>query len=128
MNTSDLIYSVNVNTTFKLDKTTNFQWNLNYISKRITAQGEDGAFLSPNASLKKHFFKGRLSASVQWINMDLGLLNTNEQRITTWGENFYTTTNYIYETDVIMFNLSYKINQPAKNIRFTKVDFGEKEF
>jgi hypothetical protein len=32
--------------------------------------------------------------------MDLGLLPTNEQRITTRGRDFFTTTNYIYEVDI----------------------------
>ncbi len=36
------------------------------------------------------------------------LLDTKEQRITTWRENeFYTTTNYMYEFDMITLNLSY---------------------
>ena len=87
---------------------------------------------------------GRLSATLQWLNMDMGLLPTNEQRITTYGSSsgmnsiqqgsnqrtgsFYTTTNYIYEVDVIMLNLSYRINQPAGKAKFIKSEFGEQEF
>ena len=40
--------------------------------------------------------------SLQWLNMDLGLLNSNEQRITTSRENLFYTTNYIYEVDVFL--------------------------
>ena len=144
VNTRSWIYSINANTTFKISPTFNIQWTLNYISDRNTAQGEDSRFLSPNLTLQKSFLNRRLTATLQWLNMDMGLLPTNEQRITTWsndarlpppmrGDNwqngdFYTTTNYVYEVDVIMLNLSYRINQSNAKSRFIKSEFGEKEF
>ena len=144
VNTNSWIYSFNVNTTFKLSPTLNVQWTLNYLSDQNTAQGEDSRFLSPNLTVQKSWLDGRLSATLQWLNMDLGLLPTNEQRITTWGTSsgmngmqhgseqrageFYTTTNYVYEVDVIMLNLSYRLNQPAGKAKFIKSEFGENEF
>lgn len=63
------------------------------------------------------------------MNIDMGLLPTNEQRITTWRDSeFYTTTNYLYEVDVIMLNLSYSFNKAGNKARFIKSEFGEKEF
>ena len=95
----------------------------------VTAQGEDSRFLSPNLSLKKTFLDNRLSATLQWTHMDLGLLPSNEQRISTWREGeFYTTTNYVNEVDVIMINLSYSLNNLANKAKFIKSEFGEKEF
>lgn len=71
----------------------------------------------------------RLTASLQWLNMDMGLLPTNEQRITTWRKDaFYTTTNYVLEVDMILLNLSYTINPGKNKSRFVKSEFGEKEF
>ncbi|MFP4096142.1 MAG: TonB-dependent receptor domain-containing protein [Cyclobacteriaceae bacterium] len=144
VNTNSWIYSINANTTFKLSSTLNLQWTLNYISDQNTAQGVDSRFLSPNLTLQKSWMDGRLTGTLQWLNMDLGLLPTNEQRITTWGTSsgmnsirhgspqrageFYTTTNYIYEVDVIMLNFSYRINQPAGKAKFIKSEFGEQEF
>jgi hypothetical protein len=67
--------------------------------------------------------------SLQWLNMDMGLINTNEQRITTSRENsFYTTTNYIYEVDIFLLNLSYNINRSKSSVKFIKSEFGEREF
>jgi hypothetical protein len=60
--------------------------------------------------------------------MDLGLLPTNEQRITTRGRDFFTTTNYIYEVDIFLINLSFNLNQLSKKVKFTESEFGEKEF
>ena len=129
VNTNSWIYSLNVNTTFKLSPTFNVQWTLNYLSPQNTAQGEDSRFLSPNLTVQKSWMDGKLSATLQWLNMDVGWLPSNEQRITTQrpGE-FYTTTNYVYEVDVIMLNLSYRINQPVGKAKFIKSEFGEQEF
>ncbi len=128
VNNSSLVYNINANTNFKLSKTTNLQWNLNYLSERVTAQGMDSRFFSFNASIKKTFINGKLSAILQWQNIDIGLLHTNEQRITTFGKDYYTTTNYILEKDIFIINLSYNLNQRNKKIKFTESEFGEKEF
>ncbi|WP_445588550.1 TonB-dependent receptor domain-containing protein [Sunxiuqinia sp. A32] len=124
----DWVYSINANTSFDLTKTLNLQANVNYLSVRPTAQGEDSRFLTPNLSLKKSFFNKRMTAGIQWQNIDLGMHETNRQRITTWGENFYTTTNYIYETDMILVNLSFNLNRKSINGKLPQSEFGEKEF
>ena len=72
----------------------------------------------------------RLAATLQWLNIDLGLWDANEQRITTSqpGE-FFTTTNYVYEVDVISLNIRYNLINNTKNkARFIKSEFGEQEF
>ncbi|MGV3641075.1 MAG: TonB-dependent receptor domain-containing protein [Adhaeribacter sp.] len=128
VNNSSIVYSFNTNNNFTLSPTLNLQWSLNYISERATAQGEDSRFFNPNLSLKKTFMDGKLAATLQWQNMDLGLLKSNEQRITTRGVDFYTTTNYIYEVDILLLNLSFNLNQLSKKTKFTESEFGEKEF
>ncbi|WP_215223842.1 TonB-dependent receptor domain-containing protein [Echinicola shivajiensis] len=129
IDSSSWIYSINANTSFDISSTMSLQWSVNYLSKRNTAQGEDSGFLSPNLTVKKSFLDDRLSTTLQWLNMDMGLLKTNEQRISTWvpGE-FYTTTNYVYEVDMIMINISYTLNRNKNKSRFIKSEFGEKEF
>ncbi|WP_425638253.1 TonB-dependent receptor domain-containing protein [Algoriphagus yeomjeoni] len=129
INSESWIYSINANTSFDLGKNWEVQLAVNYLSPTNTAQGEDSRFLSPNLNLQKTFLDGRLSTTLQWLNIDMGLLSTNEQRITTWREGeFYTTTNYVYEVDVIQFNLSYTFNKLKNNSKFIKSEFGEKEF
>ncbi|MCR6638922.1 MAG: TonB-dependent receptor [Sporocytophaga sp.] len=125
---SAFAYSFNTNHNFQLSKTLSLQFNLNYLSERPTAQGEDSRFVSPNLSLKKTFLNGRLSTLIQWQNIDLGLIPSNEQRITTRGVNFYTTTNYIQEKDVFLINISYSLTQSAKKLKLPSSEFGEKEF
>lgn len=129
VNTANWVHSINATTTMNVSRTFSLQWNVNYISQRVTAQGVDSRFLSPGFSMRKTLFGDKVTASLQWMNIDLGLLPSNEQRITTWRDGeFYTTTNYIYEVDMIMINLSYSLNKAANKSRFIKSEFGEKEF
>ena len=121
------VYSINSNTDFQLGRQWSIQRNVNYLSKRPTAQGQDSRFLSPNLSLKKSFMN-RFTASLQWQNIDLGMKESNRQRITTSDDDFYTTTNYIYETDVIMLNLKFNLNRFTSKSKLPKSEFGDKEF
>jgi ferric enterobactin receptor len=121
-------YSINGNTSFMLNKTLSLQANVNYLSKRPTAQGQDSRFFVPNTLVKKTFMNGRLSASLLWQNMNMGFLGANKQRITTSGPNFYTTTNYISETDVFLINLSFNLNKFTSKIKLPTSEVGDKEF
>ena len=125
---SKWVYSINFNSTVHFTSTFSLNGNVNYLSKRPTPQGEDSRYLIPNLSLKKTFLDKRLTATVQWQNIDLGMKESHRQRITTWGEDFYTTTNYIYETDFVMLNLSYNFNWKNGKAKLPSTEFGEKEF
>jgi len=126
---SSWVYSFNLTSTFSISPTVSLQASFNYLSKRVTAQGEDGRFYNPNLSIKKSWLDGRLTANLLWQNIDMGLLKSNEQRITTFRDGeFFTTTNYIYEVDVIVLNLSYTLNSSKNRAKFVKSEFGEKEF
>ncbi|WP_245877936.1 outer membrane beta-barrel family protein [Spirosoma fluviale] len=122
------VYSVNANSTVQINPTLSWQANVNYLSRRITAQGEDSRFLIPNMSVKKSLMNNRLTIMAQWQNIGLGFLPTNEQRITTTGKDFYTSTNYIQEKDVFLINLSYSFRQVSKRAKLPGNEFGDKEF
>ena len=127
--TNSIIYSLNLNSTYTFWDDASLQFTFNYISDRITAQGEDSRYYNPNLTLEKTFLNNRLKIALQWLNIDLGLLKSNEQRITTWRKNeFYTTTNYIYEVDIIMLNLSYIFKNGKNKSKFIESEFGKREF
>lgn len=128
ISTSNTIYSINTNSSFQLAKTLELQAGLNYLSERVTAQGVDSRFYNPNLSLRKTFLDKKLALTLQWQNIDMGLLSSNEQRITTARDNFYTTTNYVYEVDIVMIGLTFQLNQPSKKVKLIKSEFGDKEF
>ncbi|AIM61649.1 TonB-dependent receptor [Cellulophaga lytica] len=129
INSKATIYSVNLNSTYNFWQNASAQFSFNYLSDRNTAMGEDSRFYSPNFTLRKSFLDNKLTATLQWQNIDMGLLNTNEQRITTSRpDKFYTTTNYRYEVDMVSLNLSYTFNATKNKSKFIDSEFGKREF
>ncbi len=122
------VYSINTNCNFNLGKNWSTQLTINYTSNKPTALGEDSRFFVPTSSLKKSFSNGKYSVGFQWQNMNLGFMNANQQRITTSGNDFYTTTNYIYETDVLLLNFSINLNKITLKTKMPVSEIGEKEF
>lgn len=122
------VYSINTTQSFNLPKRWTMQLSVNYLSLRATAQGKDGYFLTPNFSVKKTSIDKRWSFQLQWLNMDAGLKKSNRQRITTYGNDFYTTTNYIYETDQVQLSLSFNLLRKNRKINLPVSEMGEKEF
>ncbi|QNM86332.1 TonB-dependent receptor [Polaribacter pectinis] len=123
------IYSFNLNSTYNFWENASLQFTFNYLSDRNTAMGEDSRFYSPNLTFRKTFMDNRLTATLQWQNIDMGLFKTNEQRITTSRPNqFFTTTNYVYEVDMVSLNLSYTFNAAKNKSKFIDSEFGKREF
>lgn len=121
-------YSINFNTNVDLSKTWSAQFSLNYLSKTVTVQGEDTQFYSPDLSLRKTILKNRGALTLQWLNIGAGVFKSNRQRKTTWGSDFYSSTDYISETDRVMLNFTYRLNDLGKVLKFSKSEFGDKEF
>lgn len=128
INTSNSVYSINANTNYSFSPTFSMQLSFNYLSERVTAQGRDSEFYNPSLNVRKSFWDNRLVATLQWQNIDLGLWNANEQRITTYRAPFFTTTNYIYEVDIVQLNITYHLNQVSKKVKLPESEFGDKEF
>ncbi len=125
ISTSKWQYSINSSIDIVLPFGINSQFSINYLSRRITAQGIDSRFYTPNLSFTKTI-NNRISVFVNWINIDVGMFKTNEQAIDTWRQDFYTHTNYIHEVDIIKIGANYKFNQISN--KFKKEEFGWQEF
>jgi ferric enterobactin receptor len=121
-------YTINGTSSFQLDKTWSIQLSANYQSKRPTAQGQDGAFFVPGTTIKKSLLAGRLKVSLLWQNMNMGFLGANKQRITTAGPAFFTTTNYISETDVFLLNVGFSLSRFTSKLKLPVSETGDREF
>lgn len=128
INSSGTVYSINLNMSYQLNPTTSAQFNLSYLSAKNTAQGIDSKLYQPNFSIKKNLLTNKLSLTIQWQNLALGNMKVNEQSIATMGSNFYTSTNYIQETNLLLLNLSYNFRSTEKKPKLPSSEFGEKEF
>jgi outer membrane receptor protein involved in Fe transport len=125
---SNWVYSINAATDLKLFSLADMQIGVNYLSERVTAQGKDSRFFNPYMSLRREFPKQRLTITFQWQNISLGLWDNNQQRITTSKQYFYTTTNYVYETDILRLGVGYQFTKLKKDVKVPKSEFGDKEF
>jgi outer membrane receptor protein involved in Fe transport len=126
--TSNWVYSINAATDLKLFNLGDLQLGVNYLSERVTAQGRDGRFFNPYLNLRREFPKQRLTITFQWQNISLGLWDNNQQRITTSKSDFYTTTNYVYETDILRLGVGYQFTKLEKDVKRPESEFGDKEF
>jgi len=125
---SDWVYNINSGLQASLGKNWSTGLQVNYLSERPTVQGVDSRFLTPHFNLSKSFLKGAMTAQLQWQNIELGDWGVNEQRISTWDKDFYTTTNYIYEKNILLLNLNINLQRLNHLIKLPKSEFGEKEF
>jgi ferric enterobactin receptor len=128
VNSRGWVYSVNSNISWQILKTLDAQFNLAYLSARKTAQGEDSRFYQPSCAFKKSFFKKQFTATLQWQNMSVGKMGVNEQRITTFGRDFFTSTNYIQENNIFLLNLSYSFRPSERKSKLPASEFGEREY
>ncbi len=124
----DWVYSFNSSVQADLKNNWSAGLQVNYLSERPTVQGFDSRFIYPNMNLSKGFMKGLMKVQLQWQFIELGNWGVNEQRITTSAPDFYTTTNYIYEKNVLLLNLNVNLNKLGDFIKLPKSEFGEKEF
>jgi outer membrane receptor protein involved in Fe transport len=122
------VYSINTNLNYQITSTLSTQFNLSYLSAKNTAQGRDSRFYQPNISMKKTLLNNKMTVGLQWQNISFGHMGVNEQRISTWGNDFYSTTNYVQETNIFMINLSFAFNKSDKKTKLPTSEFGEKEF
>lgn len=125
---SDLVYSLNAGAQVDLPKEWSVGMQVNYLSEKPTVQGKDARFVAPHFNLSKDFLKGAVKAQLQWQFIELGKWGVNEQRITTSSSDFFTTTNYIYEKNIIMVNLGFNFHKLNQLSKLPKSEFGEKEF
>src|SRR5690606_21289106 len=108
--------------------TLNAQLSVNYLSRTATIQGENSRLFSPNLSIRKSVLNNRGAFTLQWMNMGMGWLDANQQRMTTRGQDFYFSTNYINEVDMVLLNFTYRLNELGRTLKFSKSEFGDKEF
>lgn len=125
---SSWVYTINTSQSFTLPANWLLQLSVNYLSERVTAQGEDGRFLTPHFTAKKTTKDKRWYFQLQWLNIDAGMKESNRQRITTYGADFYTTTNYIYEPDQFQLSMGFNLSRRNRKINLPQSEMGEKEF
>jgi len=99
-------WSLRNNSTLILNKSTRFQFTVNYRSDTDWAQGKREGFISTSAAFKKDFFKRKLSATLQVRDV----FGTSKHETLYTGTDFYNYSQMDPKTPMVRLKLSYKIN------------------
>jgi outer membrane receptor protein involved in Fe transport len=121
--TQSVNFNLNGNLSFRLHQKWRMQWNTTYVSRTVTAQGNDTDLLLSNIGLK-------YSINPRWtIDFLLqNIFNDNRQTITTQGSRFYSSTEYSKYDRISQISVSFKINESGKSAKSIKTEYGEKDF
>lgn len=121
--TESVNFNLNGNFSFQLHKKVKLQWDAIYISRTVTAQGEDSDLFLSNIGLKYTYNK-KLSADILFQN----IFDSNRQTIMTKSKTFYTSTEYIKYDRILQLSVSYRFNEIGKAGKTIKTEYGEKDF
>ena len=116
-------YNLNGNASMDISKKLKFQLDCNYLSKTITAQGEEGNLFLSNAGIR-YLFNNKITGGLLLQN----IFQSNHQTITNVGKDFYVTTNYIKYDRILELNFSVRLNDMLRKTKLIKTEYGEKDF
>ena len=100
-------FSGRLNSKITLWNSVQFQQNINYSAPEETPQGRRKANYSVDLALNKDILqgKGSLTLSVR------DLLDSRKWRSETFGENFYSDSEFQWRSRQVTFSFSYRLNQ-----------------
>ena len=91
---------------FKLWSSTQVQFNLNYNSPTVSAQGTLAGNLRTDLSVRQDIIKNILSTTIQIVD----LFGTTKREFTSQGANFNNSYYYNYNSPRVVLNLRYTFN------------------
>lgn len=119
-------YGVRCNNIFKLPFKSQLQFNFNYNSPSVTAQGKNHGYFQFNSAYRIDLFRRKVSAIVQARD----LFSTAKRERTTSDTDFYNYTKYTRNSPMVTFTLSYRINnyKPKKETTESSDNGGGEDF
>jgi outer membrane receptor protein involved in Fe transport len=94
------------NNNFKIGKSTQIQFNLNYNSPTVSSQGRWEGYFRSDLSVRQEIIENVLAATLQARD----LFGTRKREFTSEGENFSSYNYYSFQSPVLMLNLRYTFN------------------
>lgn len=108
---SSFNWSLRVNNTFRLSKSSRIQFSANYRSPTVSAQGRDGEMFFTNLAFRQEFLDRKLSATLQIRD----LFGTASHYHRDEGPNFYSYSRFERQPRMLFFTLTYNINNYKKD-------------
>ena len=94
------------NNIFKLPLKSQLQFNMNYNSPSVTAQGKEEGEIEFNSAYRIDLFKRKVSAIIQVRD----LFATAKHESTTKDNDFYYHSKYTRKSPFVTFSISYRLN------------------
>ncbi|MCC6844339.1 MAG: TonB-dependent receptor family protein [Saprospiraceae bacterium] len=116
-------YNLNGNLSFRIHPKFKIQCDANYISRTVTAKGDDTDLLISNIRLK-YMLNTKWSFDLLFQN----IFNSNIQTITTKNISFYSSIEYSKFDRIFQMSMSYRFNDHDRNNKTIKTEYGEKDF
>lgn len=107
---SSFNWSLRLNNTFKIGKSSRIQFSAHYRSPTVSAQGRDGEMFFTNLAFRQEFLDRKLSATLQIRD----LLGTASHYRKNEGPNFYSYSRFEQQPRMLSFTLTYNINNYKK--------------
>jgi outer membrane receptor protein involved in Fe transport len=99
-------WTIRMNNIFRIGSSTRFQFDMNYNSRTVTAQGTEEGFFTASVAAKQDFFKRKLTATLQLRD----ILGNVKRESTSQGIDFYNHNLFKPDSPQVMLTISYKIN------------------
>jgi outer membrane receptor protein involved in Fe transport len=99
-------WDVRLKNTFKLSKNVKFQLDGSYRGPSVTAQGTRDGYFMTSSAIRADFMENKLSVTLQFQDM----FGTGKHAYISEGPDFYASTFYERNPQVLKLSLSYKIN------------------
>jgi len=112
-------WSTQLVNSFNITETTSFQIISAYSSKTVRSQGELSDYFFVDAALKQQFLNGRVSMSLQLKDVFQSL----NYKLSTETENMYLLGDFINESPIFLFNISYKFSNYKKKTKDVDTEF-----
>ena len=104
---------------FNITETTSFQVIGSYASETVRSQGELSDYFFVDAALKQQLLNGKLSISLQLKDMFQSL----NYKLTTETENMNLLGDFMNESPIFLFNVSYKFSNYKKKTKDVQTEF-----
>ncbi len=117
-------WSIRLNNTFKLGKSTRVQFSAIYRSPSASAQGSNGSMFFTNLALKQSFMDNKISTTLQIRDLFGTASHSHENE----GPDFYSYTKFERQARMVSVTVSYNINNYETDRERDGRNNGESDF
>jgi hypothetical protein len=110
-NENGFTYDIRLNNTFAIGDNTSIQLNPRYSGPEIEPQEEQSAYYRVDGAIRQSFYNKKLQLTLQVRD----IFSSGKHEATTRAADIYNYRLYEYKSPIVMFNVTWRINNFKKN-------------